>query len=89
MTKHAARLCDDEGKVSDEKVYPPHPFAPNLTYRGLLNNLRHHSGLPPYQGEPFVCTGSAHLAGTEFICTSPAHNDGVPLLVPNVPAAGS
>lgn len=70
------RLCDDEGMVSDEPVKPGSPgtlLDPTLTYRGVLNNLRAHTGLAPYIGDWFVCTGSAHLAGIEFRCTSPAH----------------
>jgi hypothetical protein len=71
----AVRLCDDDGMVSDRPVEPgSHGTAldPDLTYLRLLNNLRAHTGLPPVQ-EPFLCTGSAHLAGEEFLCTSPAH----------------
>lgn len=72
----SARLCDDHGMVSDERVAPGEPgtvLNPALTYRQLLNNLRAHTGLPPYEGEPFWCTGSAHLAREHFRCTSPAH----------------
>ena len=74
------RLCDDQGLVSDERVEPGSPgtsFDPDLTYRKLLNNLRARNTNPdaraPYEGEPFVCTGSAHVAGEHFRCTSPAH----------------
>jgi hypothetical protein len=74
------RLCDDNGLVSDEKVEPGSPgtiFDPELTYRKLLNNLRARNSDPdaraPYTDEPFVCTGSAHLAGQVFRCTNPAH----------------
>lgn len=74
------RLCDDRGLVSDKPVEPGSPgtaFDPALTYRKLLNNLRARNGNPdargPYEGEPFQCTGSAHLAGEHIRCTSPAH----------------
>jgi len=69
------RLCDDDGMVSDQPVdRVPFPGDEGLTYRGLLNNLRAHTGLPPYEGEPFRCTGSAHLAGMLIWCTSPWHS---------------
>lgn len=71
-----ARLCDDAGLVSDQRVTPGSPgtlLDPDLTYRQLLNNLRGHTGLPPYEGQPFRCTGSAHLAGEHFRCTNPRH----------------
>lgn len=75
-----ARLCDDDGMVSDERVAPGSPgtaFDPDLTYRKLLNNLRARNGNPdarkPYEGEPFPCTGSAHVAGEHVRCTSSAH----------------
>jgi hypothetical protein len=74
------RLCDDTGLVSNERVEPDSPgtaFDPDLTYLKLLNNLRAHNAnldaRKPYDGEPFVCTGSAHLAGQHIRCTSPAH----------------
>lgn len=73
-----ARLCDDVGMVSDERVASGSPgttFEPELTYGQLLNNLRKHTGLPPYVGEPFRCTGSAHLAREHFRCTNPIHAD--------------
>lgn len=71
-----ARLCDDRGMVSDERVPPGNPgtiFDPELTYRALLNSLRAYTDLPAYLGEPFACTGSAHLARQHVRCTSPAH----------------
>jgi hypothetical protein len=71
-----ALLCDDAGLVSTERVAPGAPgttFDPELTYLKLLNNLRAHTGLPPYEGEPFRCTGSAHLAGEHMRCTNPIH----------------
>lgn len=71
-----ARLCDDVGLISDEPVAPGSPgttFDPELTYRRLLNNLRHYTGLPPYTGPSVPCTGSAHLAGEHFRCTNPIH----------------
>lgn len=70
------RLCDDAGMVSDERVQPGSHgtiLDPDLTYRKLINNLRAHTGLPPYVGPPFPCTGSAHLAREVFRCTGPAH----------------
>lgn len=69
------RLCDDRGMVSDTPVESGShgvEFNPGLTYLRLLNNLRAHTGLKPVT-EPFLCTGSAHLAGMVFHCTSPAH----------------
>lgn len=67
--------------VSDERVEPGSPgtvFDPDLTYRKLLNNLRARNGnadaRKPYEGEPFHCTGSAHVAGEHVRCTSPAHD---------------
>ncbi len=68
-----ARLCDDAGMVSDVPVEPDNPFDSELTYLKQLNNLRGHTGLPPYDGEPFRCTGSAHLAREHIRCTSLAH----------------
>lgn len=68
------RLCDDDGMVSHEIVDPPNLIQPDLTYLRGLNNLRRTTGLPPYEGEPFVCTGHAHLAGEHIECTSPAHS---------------
>jgi len=71
-----ARLCDDAGMISDELVAAGSPgtvFDYGLTYRRLLNNLRAHTGLPPYKGQPIGCTGSAHLALEHFRCTSPFH----------------
>lgn len=70
------RLCDDNGMVSDERVRGGSPgttLDPKLTYRQLLNNLRGHTGLAPYTGDPFTCTGSAHLAREHFRCTNPRH----------------
>lgn len=68
------QLCDDSGMVSEEPVKPGSPgaaFDPLLTYVGLANNLRAHTGHPPV--DPFHCTGSMHAAGMHFRCTSPAH----------------
>jgi hypothetical protein len=68
-------MCDDDGMISDRPVEPGSPgtvLEPGLTYLGLLNNLRGHTGFPPVAA-PLQCTGSAHLAGEEFHCTSPAH----------------
>lgn len=74
------RLCDDDGIVSHERVEPGSPgtiFDSDLTYYKLHNNLRAHNMNPdtrkPYDGEPFACTGHAHLAGQHIRCTSPAH----------------
>lgn len=72
----SARLCDDAGLISDERVPSGSPgtaFDLELTYRRLLNNLRAHAGLPPYEGPALPCTGSAHLAREHFRCTGPAH----------------
>lgn len=74
-TAHA-RLCDDTGMVSNKPVTPANPFDPGLTYRQQLSNLRGHTGLDPYTGEPFPCTGSVHLAREHIACTSPAHRPG-------------
>lgn len=71
-----ARLCDDAGMVSDQPVDPGNlgsNLDSQLTYRKQLNNLRAQTGLPPYTGEAFSCTGSAHLARQHIRCTSPAH----------------
>lgn len=76
------RLCDDEGLVSNERVAPGSPgtiLDPELTYLKLLNNLRGHGGHEPFDGSPFPCTGSAHLAGQHIRCTSPAHRQGGPV----------
>lgn len=77
------RLCDDAGLVSHERVEPGSPgtaFDPDLTYMKLLNNLCAHNTNPdarqPFVGDPFPCTGSAHLAGQHIRCTSPAHRAG-------------
>lgn len=68
------RLCDDHGRISDELVEgPKNPFDPDLTYRKQLNYLRAHTGLSPYEGKPFLCTGSMHLAGGHIQCTNPIH----------------
>lgn len=76
MSETSVRLCDDDGMVSERPVdRVPWPGAEGLTYLGMLNNLRSHTGLPPVV-EPFPCTGSAHLAGMAFRCTSPAHQSG-------------
>ncbi len=71
-----ARLCDDAGMVSDERVTPGAPgttFDPGLTYLRLMNNLRARTGLAPYEGPPIGCTGSVHLAGEHMRCTNPIH----------------
>lgn len=74
MTSLETRLCDDKGRVSHEAVTPTNPLAPGLTYIQQLNNLRSRTPhAKPYEGEPFACTGSAHLAGCHIRCTSPAH----------------
>jgi hypothetical protein len=73
-----ARLCDGAGMVSHERVPSDEPGAalnPNLTYRQLLDNLRRATGLPPWTGEDFICTGSMHLAGEHFRCTNPRHRE--------------
>lgn len=71
-----AQLCDDAGLISDAAVAAGNPgtiLDPQLTYRQLLNNLRARTGLGPYTGEPFRCTGSAHLAREHVRCTNPIH----------------
>jgi hypothetical protein len=67
------QLCDEDGIVSHKPVAEPNVFDADLTYYKQLNNLRRHSGFEPYEGEPFTCTGSAHLAGEHIRCTSIAH----------------
>lgn len=68
------RLCDDAGWVSNERVAEPNPFDPELTYMRQLNNLRSRTPeAKPWVGDPFRCTGHAHLAGLHIMCTSPAH----------------
>jgi hypothetical protein len=54
------RLCDDAGMVAGK-------------YLDVLNRLRGLSGKQPYEGKPFPCTGSAHLAGEHIRCVSTAH----------------
>ena len=70
----AMRLCDAAGMISHEPVDPPNPLAPGLTYCAQHNNLRGVTGHEPWTGEPFACTGHAHLAHMHILCTSPAHN---------------
>lgn len=54
-------LCDDDGLVVGE-------------YLERMNSLRMASGLMPYVGSAFLCTGSMHALGSVLIrCTSPAH----------------
>jgi hypothetical protein len=65
MSDHQAstmdlRLCDDAGMVAGK-------------YLDVLNRLRGLSGKQPYEGKPFPCTGSAHLAGEHIRCVSTAH----------------
>lgn len=68
-----ARLCDDNGMVSHERT-PRNPVDPELTYIKQLNNLRSRTPeAAPYTGEPFLCTGSAHLAGMHIRCTNKVH----------------
>lgn len=81
------RLCDDAGMVSDTPVEPGSPgtrISPDLTYLKLHNNLaarnRNPDARKPWTGPPFVCTGSAHLAGEHIRCTSPAHADPTPAI---------
>lgn len=69
-----ARLCDDAGRVSNERVDPPNLLDAELTYLKQLRNLQSRTpNATRYTGEPFACTGSAHLAGEHIQCTSPAH----------------
>ena len=73
------RLCDDDGMVSHVRVEPGSPgtlLSPDLTYLQLVNNLRARTGpIGEHKRvtEPFVCTGSAHLAGEHIRCTSLSH----------------
>lgn len=67
------RLCDDAGMVSHEPLSGDDKSA-CVSYLHRLNHLRSLSGHAPYDGEPFPCTGSAHLAGEHIKCTSPAHS---------------
>lgn len=57
------RLCDNDGMVAG-------------TFIDELNRLRALTRLEPWTGDPFVCTGDAHLAGEHIRCTSPAHDFG-------------
>lgn len=66
------RLCDDLGMVSYEPVHDDLPTA-HTSYLDRLNGLRSMSGHSPYEGEPFACTGDAHLAHEHIRCTSSAH----------------
>lgn len=69
-----ARLCDDQGLVSHEPVRCPDMLRPEWTYLRQLNHLRARTpNAAPYEGEPFACTGSTHLAGEHIRCVSPAH----------------
>jgi hypothetical protein len=60
------QLCGPDGMVAGE-------------YMELLNRLRQWNSDPdkrkPYNGAPFPCTGSAHLAGQHIRCTSSAHTE--------------
>lgn len=64
------RLCDDEGMVSHNR-HPTDDDVEGATYIETLNFLRPADA--PYTGDPFACTGSAHLSGEHIRCTSPAH----------------
>lgn len=65
------RLCDDEGMVSHERQDGHDGPGTGATYIETLNFLKPVDG--QYTGEPFQCTGSAHLGGKHVRCTSPAH----------------
>lgn len=67
------RLCDDAGMVSHELREGHKTGAIIQSYLDFLNNLRFMTGVERYEGKPFHCTGSAHLAGEHIRCTSPAH----------------
>jgi hypothetical protein len=72
------KLCDNEGMVSHEKVFPKNPFNRELTYMEQFNNLRRLGRHGPYEGDPFACTGSAHLGAEHIRCTNDAvHLHGV------------
>lgn len=77
------RLCDDDGMVSDALI-PPEENTLDTTWRERLNRLRAESRLRPYEGDPFPCTGSAHLAGFTMLCVTPIHDrDGAALTAPS------
>lgn len=63
------RLCDEQGVVGHDQ------YAGRFdgTYLEFMNHLRSMTSLPPYEGAPLACTGSAHLAGERIRCTSPYH----------------
>lgn len=63
-----AVLCDSDGMVSTRR----HPKFDG-SFLHFLNHLRRLSGHAPYEGAPFPCTGSAHLAHEHIRCTSSAH----------------
>lgn len=50
-------LCDDHGYADLD----------------LLDWMRALGGHPVYAGDPFPCTGSAHLGGQHVRCTNPCH----------------
>lgn len=65
------RLCDDDGMVSHNRHHGPGGPGTGATYLEALNFLKPVDR--QYDGEPFACTGHAHLSGEHIRCTSPAH----------------
>jgi hypothetical protein len=64
------RLCDGDGMVSHA---PVEDDTGDESYLARLNRLRAMSGHGRYEGQPFTCTGDAHLAGAHILCDSKAH----------------
>lgn len=58
--RETLKLCDEDGQVTG-------------LYMDVLNRLREVSGLKPYSGEPFACTGSTTVTGQTIWCRSKAH----------------
>jgi hypothetical protein len=87
------RLCDDAGLISHERTATPNGFDPDLTYYKQFNNLRRNGGHEPFTGEPFACTGAAHLGPYVIRCTNPLHSAVVVAywagVLPDLPGGGS
>lgn len=74
------RLCDNDGVVSHNFV---EDGKDNETYLDRLNRLRNmtlrsQGNKEEWIGDPFNCTGHAHLAGEHIRCTSSAHHTANP-----------
>jgi hypothetical protein len=73
------RLCDDDGRVSDEPIEGEHTLdesyiARHLRLQRMTERGREFLKLHPNVEEGgWGCTGHAHLAGIHILCTSPAH----------------